>query len=62
MGGLEGGGIDFFIINVLFFQNNPADNLLKADGTHKWKCATAGEKSISAVLQVIITYCPASQV
>ena len=35
------------------FQNNPADNLLKADGTHKWKCATVGEKSISIVLQVM---------
>ena len=25
--------------------------MLKADGTHKWKCSTAGEKSISVVLQ-----------
>ena len=35
----------------IIFQNNPADNLLRADGTHKWKCSTAGEKSVSVVLQ-----------
>ncbi|CAL1529946.1 unnamed protein product [Lymnaea stagnalis] len=32
-------------------KNNPAENLLVSDGTHKWKCATAGEKSISCILQ-----------
>ncbi|CAG5118440.1 unnamed protein product, partial [Candidula unifasciata] len=32
-------------------KNNPAENLLKADGARKWKCASPGEKSISCVLQ-----------
>lgn len=32
-------------------KNNPAENLLVSDGTHKWKCATSGEKSISCILQ-----------
>lgn len=32
-------------------KNNPAENLLKLDGSHKWKCATPGEKSVSCILQ-----------
>ncbi|RUS76889.1 hypothetical protein EGW08_015358 [Elysia chlorotica] len=32
-------------------KNNPAENLLKLDGSHKWKCATPGEKTVSCVLQ-----------
>ncbi|XP_053375045.1 DNA repair protein XRCC1-like isoform X2 [Mercenaria mercenaria] len=32
-------------------KNHPADNLLKPEGTHKWKCAASGEKSISVVIQ-----------
>lgn len=31
--------------------NNPAENLLKADGSHKWKCAKVGEKQSTVVLQ-----------
>ncbi|XP_014788399.1 DNA repair protein XRCC1 isoform X2 [Octopus bimaculoides] len=31
--------------------NHPAENLLKPDGFHKWKSASAGEKSLSAILQ-----------
>ncbi|XP_029647622.1 DNA repair protein XRCC1 isoform X1 [Octopus sinensis] len=31
--------------------NHPAENLLKPDGVHKWKSASAGEKSLSAILQ-----------
>ena len=39
--------------NEMFnFQNNPAENLLKAEGAYKWKCASAGEKNPSVVLQV----------
>ncbi|BFZ00118.1 hypothetical protein BsWGS_03157 [Bradybaena similaris] len=33
-------------------KNNPAENLLKTDGAHKWKSASPGEKSISCVLQL----------
>ncbi|XP_052801501.1 DNA repair protein XRCC1-like isoform X2 [Mya arenaria] len=33
-------------------KNNPADNLLKPEGSHKWKCSTAGEKSVSVVIQL----------
>ncbi|XP_076438303.1 DNA repair protein XRCC1-like isoform X2 [Babylonia areolata] len=32
-------------------RNNPADNLLKAEGTHKWRTAVAGEKNATVVLQ-----------
>lgn len=32
-------------------SNNPAENLLKPDGTHKWKCGKVGEKQSSVVLQ-----------
>ncbi|GFO19050.1 DNA repair protein xrcc1-like [Plakobranchus ocellatus] len=32
-------------------KNNPADNLLKPDGSHKWKSAAPGEKAVSCVLQ-----------
>ncbi|KAL4224049.1 positive regulation of DNA ligase [Mactra antiquata] len=32
-------------------KNHPADNILRPEGTHKWKCATAGEKSVSIVIQ-----------
>ncbi|GAB1601859.1 DNA repair protein XRCC1-like isoform X1 [Argonauta hians] len=31
---------------------NPADNLLKPDGVHKWRSASAGEKSLSVILQL----------
>ncbi|KAK3590492.1 hypothetical protein CHS0354_015481 [Potamilus streckersoni] len=30
----------------------PADNLLKPEGTFKWKCATPGEKHASVILQL----------
>jgi len=33
-------------------KNNPAENLLKAEGAYKWKCASAGEKNPSVVLQL----------
>ncbi|XP_059156974.1 DNA repair protein XRCC1-like [Physella acuta] len=33
-------------------KNNPAENLLKADGAFKWKCASPGEKSVSCVIQL----------
>ncbi|KAL8625400.1 hypothetical protein ACOMHN_044543 [Nucella lapillus] len=32
-------------------RNNPADNLLKAEGTHKWRTAATGEKNATIVLQ-----------
>lgn len=32
-------------------KNHPSENLLKPEGTHKWKCSTAGEKSATVVLQ-----------
>ncbi|XP_060573725.1 DNA repair protein XRCC1-like [Ruditapes philippinarum] len=32
-------------------KNHPADNLLKPEGTYKWKCAAPGEKSVSVVIQ-----------
>ncbi|XP_070202995.1 DNA repair protein XRCC1-like isoform X2 [Littorina saxatilis] len=32
-------------------RNNPAENLLKAEGTHKWRTANPGEKNASVVLQ-----------
>ncbi|XP_050416931.1 DNA repair protein XRCC1 [Patella vulgata] len=32
-------------------KNNPAENLLKSDGTHKWKSATSGLKQGTVVLQ-----------
>ncbi|KAK6173680.1 hypothetical protein SNE40_017088 [Patella caerulea] len=32
-------------------KNNPAENLLKPDGTHKWKSATSGLKQVTVVLQ-----------
>ncbi|KAK6990048.1 DNA repair protein XRCC1-like isoform X1 [Biomphalaria glabrata] len=33
-------------------KNNPAENLLKPDGSYKWKSTTAGEKSISCIIQL----------
>ncbi|KAH9504669.1 DNA repair protein xrcc1 [Bulinus truncatus] len=33
-------------------KNNPAENLLKSDGSHKWKSSTPGEKSISCIIQL----------
>ncbi|KAL5017335.1 hypothetical protein ScPMuIL_006924 [Solemya velum] len=33
-------------------KNHPADNLLKAEGTQKWKSEHPGEKHVSAVIQL----------
>ena len=40
---------------LIVFQNNPAENLLKAEGTHKWRTATPGEKNATVVLQVSLS-------
>ncbi|PVD27783.1 hypothetical protein C0Q70_12956 [Pomacea canaliculata] len=32
-------------------RNNPAENLLKAEGTHKWRTATVGETNATVILQ-----------
>ncbi|XP_064617203.1 DNA repair protein XRCC1-like isoform X2 [Liolophura sinensis] len=37
-------------------KNHPAENLLKAGGSYKWKGATPGEKQLSAVIQLEKAY------